>query len=94
MINVAAQMTLHHLCNCFLPPTYPSLHKNITFNASVLLLFQLIQYCILVSGCTQEDIFTGIAEPLLLHALEGFNVSIFCYGQTGTGIRHIQFQLY
>lgn len=35
--------------------------------------------------CSQSTIFSTIANPLLLSCLEGYNVCIFAYGQTGAG---------
>ncbi|XP_048235976.1 LOW QUALITY PROTEIN: kinesin-like protein KIN-14U [Ricinus communis] len=35
-------------------------------------------------AATQEDVFTDV-EPILRSALDGYNVCIFAYGQTGTG---------
>ena len=33
----------------------------------------------------QEKIFTDIAQPLIDHAIEGYNATLFAYGQTGSG---------
>lgn len=33
----------------------------------------------------QQDIFKAVAEPIILHALDGFNATLFTYGQTGSG---------
>ena len=37
------------------------------------------------SNATQQDIFDKVGIELCSHALEGFNATLFCYGQTGTG---------
>lgn len=39
---------------------------------------------VLPACATQSDVFDRV-EPLLRSALEGFNCTIFTYGQTGTG---------
>jgi kinesin family protein 18/19 len=43
--------------------------------------------------CTQEDVFTHTAKPLLDGVLDGFNATVFAYGATGCGkthtIRHV-----
>ncbi|KAL7746779.1 hypothetical protein RI367_007825 [Sorochytrium milnesiophthora] len=36
-------------------------------------------------GADQQIVFDVVAQPLLEHALQGFNVCIFAYGQTGSG---------
>jgi kinesin family protein 3/17 len=38
--------------------------------------------------CSQSDIFTTAALPIVDSALSGFNGTIFAYGQTGTGKTH------
>lgn len=35
--------------------------------------------------CTQEDLYGQAIEPIVKEMLEGFNCTIFAYGQTGTG---------
>ncbi|KAL0925340.1 hypothetical protein M5K25_003661 [Dendrobium thyrsiflorum] len=40
---------------------------------------------ILDSGSSQEDVFNLIGMPLVKNSLAGFNNSIVCYGQSGTG---------
>ncbi|KAI0524382.1 hypothetical protein KFK09_003749 [Dendrobium nobile] len=40
---------------------------------------------ILDSGSSQEDVFNLIGIPLVKNSLSGFNNSIVCYGQSGTG---------
>jgi hypothetical protein len=37
---------------------------------------------------TQKEIFEGCALPIVRAAIEGYNGTIFCYGQTGTGKTH------
>ena len=39
-------------------------------------------------NCKQEDIFTDCAHPIVNNILEGYNGTIFAYGQTGTGKTH------
>jgi kinesin family protein 6/9 len=34
---------------------------------------------------TQEDIFEGVAKPVIDNCLDGYNGTIFAYGQTGSG---------
>ena len=37
---------------------------------------------------TQKEIFEGCALPIVRATIEGYNGTIFCYGQTGTGKTH------
>ena len=37
---------------------------------------------------TQEEVFEQMVRPIVQEALEGFNCTIFAYGQTGTGKTH------
>ena len=37
---------------------------------------------------SQEEVFDSIARPIVEEALDGFNCTIFAYGQTGTGKTH------
>ena len=37
---------------------------------------------------TQEEVFESVVRPIVQEALEGFNCTIFAYGQTGTGKTH------
>jgi kinesin family protein 3/17 len=39
-------------------------------------------------GCHQEKIFKQAALPIIESVLEGYNGTIFAYGQTGTGKTH------
>ena len=39
-------------------------------------------------NCKQVDIFTDCAHPIVNNILEGYNGTIFAYGQTGTGKTH------
>jgi len=39
-------------------------------------------------NCTQEDVFTHTAKPLLDGVLDGFNATVFAYGATGCGKTH------
>jgi kinesin family protein 3/17 len=39
-------------------------------------------------GCLQERIFKQAALPIIESVLEGYNGTIFAYGQTGTGKTH------
>jgi kinesin family protein 5 len=39
-------------------------------------------------SCTQQDIFEGAAQPIIESVLEGFNGTIFAYGQTASGKTH------
>ena len=36
-------------------------------------------------GCTQDTVYQTTAKPAVLSVLEGYNATIFAYGQTGTG---------
>lgn len=36
-------------------------------------------------NCNQEQIFDGVAKPLVSEAFRGFNCTLFSYGQTGSG---------
>jgi Cdc6-like AAA superfamily ATPase len=38
--------------------------------------------------CRQENIFKQAALPIIESVLEGYNGTIFAYGQTGTGKTH------
>ena len=40
------------------------------------------------ADCTQQSIFEQTAQPIIDSVLEGYNGTIFCYGQTGTGKTH------
>lgn len=40
------------------------------------------------STCKQKDIFDHAALPIIESVLEGYNGTIFAYGQTGTGKTH------
>jgi Kinesin motor domain len=37
--------------------------------------------------CSQEQVFEGV-QPLITSVLDGFDVTIFAYGQTGAGKSH------
>ncbi|KAJ3395479.1 Kinesin-like protein kif15 [Lobulomyces angularis] len=37
------------------------------------------------NNTSQKEVFEAVGIPLCDHALEGFNVALFCYGQTGSG---------
>jgi len=37
---------------------------------------------------TQADVFNGVVSPIVQEVLQGFNCTIFAYGQTGTGKTH------
>mmetsp|Transcript_3792 Transcript_3792/g.13299 ORF Transcript_3792/g.13299 Transcript_3792/m.13299 type:complete len:394 (-) Transcript_3792:75-1256(-) len=39
-------------------------------------------------NCTQKEVFENTAMPILESVMEGYNGTIFCYGQTGTGKTH------
>ena len=39
-------------------------------------------------GCFQEKVFKQAALPIIESVLEGYNGTIFAYGQTGTGKTH------
>ena len=54
-------------------PTPPPVRKSFTFDA------------VYDWNCTQGDIYDETARPLVDSVLEGFNCTIFAYGQTGTG---------
>ena len=34
---------------------------------------------------TQEEVYTSVVAPVVHEVLEGFNCTVFAYGQTGTG---------
>lgn len=38
--------------------------------------------------CTQEEVYTQFVAPYTAHFLAGYNVTVFAYGQTGTGKTH------
>jgi kinesin family protein 3/17 len=38
--------------------------------------------------CTQREVYDKAARPIVASALEGYNGTIFAYGQTGTGKTH------
>lgn len=37
---------------------------------------------------TQKEVFTTVVSPIIDEVLEGFNCTVFAYGQTGTGKTH------
>lgn len=37
------------------------------------------------NGCKQHKVYEDLGQPLLEKALEGYNATIFAYGQTGAG---------
>ena len=37
---------------------------------------------------TQEEVYTSVVAPVVHEVLEGFNCTVFAYGQTGTGKTH------
>lgn len=39
-------------------------------------------------GVSQEVVYTTTAKPAVMSVLEGYNATIFAYGQTGTGKTH------
>lgn len=39
-------------------------------------------------NCTQRDVYNGTAHPIVECVLNGYNGTIFAYGQTGTGKTH------
>lgn len=38
--------------------------------------------------CTQAHVYYRVLEPLIAEVLEGYNCTVFAYGQTGTGKTH------
>lgn len=36
-------------------------------------------------GCSQDTVYSTTARPAVMSVLEGYNATIFAYGQTGTG---------
>lgn len=44
--------------------------------------------CVYPEDCKQEDLFAETAFPIIENILEGYNGTIFAYGQTGTGKTH------
>jgi Cdc6-like AAA superfamily ATPase len=46
---------------------------------------------------SQQEVFENTCRPSIMNAIEGYNVTIFAYGQTGTGktyVNVISFTLY
>ena len=39
-------------------------------------------------NCTQREVYDGAAARIVDAAIEGYNGTVFCYGQTGTGKTH------
>jgi kinesin family protein 5 len=39
-------------------------------------------------NCTQEEVYTYAARPVVDGVLEGFNGTVFAYGQTASGKTH------
>lgn len=37
---------------------------------------------------TQEQVYEDAAKPIVISVLEGYNGTVFAYGQTGTGKTH------
>jgi len=37
---------------------------------------------------TQKEVFSSVVQPIIDEVLEGFNCTVFAYGQTGTGKTH------
>ena len=37
---------------------------------------------------TQQDVYEGLVEPIVEEVLQGYNCTVFAYGQTGTGKTH------
>lgn len=37
---------------------------------------------------TQEQVYADAAKPIVISVLEGYNGTVFAYGQTGTGKTH------
>lgn len=37
---------------------------------------------------TQQDVYRGVVEPIVDEVLQGYNCTVFAYGQTGTGKTH------
>ena len=44
-----------------------------------------MEVCVLFAYCLQLDVYRCVAKPLVDEVLNGFNCTIFAYGQTGTG---------
>ncbi len=40
------------------------------------------------AGCTQGDVYDGVAAPLLPDVLDGYEAAVLAYGQTGSGKTH------
>jgi kinesin family protein 11 len=57
-------------------PTGKKMFKNFNFDK------------VFGSYSRQEDIFNSVVSPIVDEVLEGFNCTIFAYGQTGTGKTH------
>lgn len=62
-------------------------NTNITFSSQVGGLSFLIDAAYGPQS-TQEELFDGVARPLIEEAFRGFNCTLFSYGQTGSGKTH------
>ncbi|MTV72411.1 hypothetical protein, partial [Streptococcus pneumoniae] len=47
--------------------------------------------CTKENPITQQDMFELCGRDVVLHVLDGFNVSVIAYGQTGSGKTHTMF---
>ncbi len=57
--------------------------KDLVYNKKELFKFRFDT--IFPPTARQEEIFEGVAQPVADQVLEGYNGTIFAYGQTGTG---------
>lgn len=44
-----------------------------------------MKYALFCHSCTQQELYEETVRPLVNSVLDGFNGTIFAYGQTGTG---------
>ena len=68
-------------------PKYSLLTLSMTGSKSILplSLTKLTALCFAVISSEQEEIFAETAYPVCENVIQGYNGTIFAYGQTGTG---------
>ena len=72
----------HQVITICRPPTENSRPNRKTRKAKF---FRACLDNVLDSDATQKDIFNLVGQPMILSCLEGFNTTIFAYGQSGSG---------